>query len=313
MLPPWGPDDSGVRSLAVMSDVHCNLTALQACLADLEGLRQAHGHSYELAFLGDVVDTGPSPVATLDLAVAASSCHIRGNHEVYLSECARGLFRKKYASRHWRYVPWTLAQLGEDRFSSYERLLRDECHVCDGRVRYVHASPDSCDKPPAFFGYDAAAWHHEVSWTGRFRRATFCGHTHLGAVYERPDGEVWVNTGSVGYPFLGKNADESYRPYASYVLGLVHEKLGQLYVRIRRVPYDREGLLGEYARADVLRECAPFSRAVFLQSVLNRSVVYQAIRTARKLGVQPEADGVFLEKYLQQEGLEDELGKILSM
>lgn len=119
-----------------------------------------------------------------------------------------------------------------------------------------------------------------------------------------------MNTGSVGYPFLGKGADEKHRPYASYALCLVHETLGQLYVRIRRVPYELKHLLGEYEQAGVLEECAPYSRAVFLQTVLNRSIVYQAIRAARSAGGDPEADGAFLEDYLQKEGLEDEIGRI---
>lgn len=177
--PSWPAADPAVRAFALFSDVHCNLSALRAGLADLSGLERAQGRSYTIAFLGDVVDTGPSPAATLDLAVSLSSVHVRGNHEVYLSECLRGLHRNKYASPHWRYVPWTLAQLGKNQYQSYEGLLRDEWQTCDGRVRLVHGSAESCHKAPAFFHYDAVGWSHEVTWFGSFRRATLSGHTLL--------------------------------------------------------------------------------------------------------------------------------------
>lgn len=309
----WDPGDPAVKSLAVFTDVHCNEAALRACLKDLEQRRAQDGYKYPLAFLGDTVDTGPCPLETIDLAESASSIHIRGNHEIYLSECMRGEHRRRYASRQWRYVPWTLAKIGEKRYQDFERSLLDEWTSDDGCLRLVHASPDSFFKVPAFFEYSSVHVDQEIKSVFSFRRVTFVGHTHLGAFYERPAGEIWVNAGSVGYPFLGKPDTHKYVPYSSYVVCTYHVRLAVVQLRLCRVPYPLGAVLADYERTGVLLDCAPYSRAVFLQSVLNRSVVYQALRAARAAGGAPEQDDVFLENYLRSQGYEDEIGTILGM
>ena len=71
------PDNAPVpRRLAVLSDVHGNLPALRAVLADAD----AHG-AEELVVAGDVVGFGPEPGAAIDLLRERGAHIIRGNHE----------------------------------------------------------------------------------------------------------------------------------------------------------------------------------------------------------------------------------------
>ena len=60
--------------IAVVSDVHSNLAALEAVLADL-GSIDAVWH------LGDVVGYGPEPQAVVDRLREAGAIGVRGNHD----------------------------------------------------------------------------------------------------------------------------------------------------------------------------------------------------------------------------------------
>jgi diadenosine tetraphosphatase ApaH/serine/threonine PP2A family protein phosphatase len=65
--------------LALLADVHANVQALDACLADA----RRHGATHH-AFLGDLVGYGADPVAVLDRAMALAregAWVLRGNHD----------------------------------------------------------------------------------------------------------------------------------------------------------------------------------------------------------------------------------------
>jgi diadenosine tetraphosphatase ApaH/serine/threonine PP2A family protein phosphatase len=60
----------------ILSDVHANLVALEAVLADADG-------SYdEIWNLGDTVGYGPEPIACMDRLNAISSIQLAGNHDL---------------------------------------------------------------------------------------------------------------------------------------------------------------------------------------------------------------------------------------
>ncbi len=61
---------------AILSDIHGNLEALEAVLADAA----AQG-AEKIAVLGDVIDSGPDPVACLERVSAAAEVWLVGNHE----------------------------------------------------------------------------------------------------------------------------------------------------------------------------------------------------------------------------------------
>src|SRR5690606_1947518 len=61
---------------AILSDIHANLEALEAVLADAA----AQG-AERIAVLGDTIDYGPDPVACLERAHAAADVFLLGNHE----------------------------------------------------------------------------------------------------------------------------------------------------------------------------------------------------------------------------------------
>ena len=70
------PSHTNNKSLAVISDIHSNLEALQAVLADIEerGVK-------EIICLGDIVGYGPNPKECLDLVRKRCRVTLMGNHD----------------------------------------------------------------------------------------------------------------------------------------------------------------------------------------------------------------------------------------
>jgi len=90
----------GARAVAILADVHSNLPALEAALADVaaRGIR-------EVVVAGDRVGFGASPNAIVDRLVDAGATLIRGNHEAdyvggYADPATRGVPRESRPREH---------------------------------------------------------------------------------------------------------------------------------------------------------------------------------------------------------------------
>ena len=116
--------------VAVVSDIHANLHALQAVLADID----AEGVD-ELWCLGDVVGYGPRPNECCDLVRARATLSLCGNHDLaVLGALDIGEFTGDAAAA----ARWTAGVLGEPQrtwLSSLAPLGRRE------NAELFHASP----------------------------------------------------------------------------------------------------------------------------------------------------------------------------
>ena len=94
--------------LALFADIHSNLEAITACLAQARALG-----AERYAFLGDLVGYGADPVAVLDLIeehAAAGAVVVLGNHDAAaLGHPVGGLTGSALEA-----VEWTRRQLGEN-------------------------------------------------------------------------------------------------------------------------------------------------------------------------------------------------------
>ncbi len=121
--------------LALISDIHANWQALQACLAHArqQGVDQ-------LAFLGDLVGYGADPVAVLDevmTQVAQGAWVLRGNHDEMALNPPASLAVD--ASAGAQGAAWTHAQLG----AAHRAFLSDlPLTVSGDGFLLVHASAD---------------------------------------------------------------------------------------------------------------------------------------------------------------------------
>jgi predicted phosphodiesterase len=225
--------------IAIISDIHGNLEALQAVLADIKRHRAT-----EIICLGDLVGYGPDPVPCVELAMEWSVC-LRGNHEMFV------LSRNELHTDQWMIPPsWAemIIQFCRDVLkqqkmqSIYPFLESLPRSVQRPEALYVHGTPR---EPTHEYVFPEDIYNEkkmEAIWS-KFSGLCFCGHTHLPGVYSRnsqwsyvAEGEVnqvtigaptqlLVNVGSVGQP---RDND----PRASYVLFD-----GQT-IRYRRIEYD---------------------------------------------------------------------------
>ena len=167
--------------VAVLSDVHGNAVALDACLARLDRL-----DADERVFLGDVVGYLPEEVVCLNALRAEGFACQQGNHEGMLLAGGRDDPLYGHEAAAWR--------LGADGIRTLAAWPVTRTMERDGvRILFVHGAPED---PLAGYVYPDA----DLSgWDALPYDAVFMGHTHR--AFARRVGDVLVaNAGSVGLP-----------------------------------------------------------------------------------------------------------------
>src|SRR5581483_2754026 len=109
--------------IAILSDVHSNIDALEACLADAD-LRGAT----RFAFLGDHVGYGAAPAAVIDTVAAHArrgAIVVKGNHDLQQQSDAEDA------------IEWTRKQLSAAQKEFLESL---PLTATDGSMFFVHSS-----------------------------------------------------------------------------------------------------------------------------------------------------------------------------
>ena len=239
--------------LAVLSDVHGNLIALEATLA---AIRDASPDAILVA--GDLVLNGPDPGGAVDALRALDAegaLIVSGNTDIAVADFDYGAAFPQYAdgvpdavqiAAEWAHDELSDEQLGWLRRLPAERRLRT---ADDTLVLVVHASPGSQTR-----GFDQALDANvildRVSATDA--RVVCVGHTHVPEVRDL-GWKVIVNDGSAGYVFDGD-------PTASWALVTIED--GEVVAEIRRTEFDAmsvanaisaRGLPGDVYRAATVR------------------------------------------------------------
>lgn len=223
--------------LAVFSDIHGNLVALEAVLRDLT----AAGGADRVVLAGDLCLDGPQPAAVVDLARASQWTVLMGNTDRDLwalrtPEAARA------AEKDWQLIEWTQGQLGEERLAYLQSLAFAERPLPAGAtgeremLLIVHANPRDLDAKlwPGTPADEVARLLGETN-----ERTIVHGHVHIQSVRHVGSWRL-VNVGSVGQP---KDGDHR----AAYALFTWRH--GRWEVEPRRVVYDLE------AAEQAIRSC----------------------------------------------------------
>ena len=233
--------------LAVLSDIHGNLAALEAVLADIE----AQGAPDVYWVLGDLAAFCPWPAETVDRLWALEPvAFLQGNTDRYVTTGRRPQQPSVRGAEDWARMPetlrerdanfrWTVAQLSYDQYTFLRDLpTRLEMDVPGyGPLLAVHADlkDDETFLVPSVSDDEMRAYFADVS-----ARLVLYGHTHR-PVDRVVDGIRFVNDGSVGLPLDGD-------PRAAYAL-IDFEEDG-CRVDLRRVAYDVDRVLAALERVD---------------------------------------------------------------
>lgn len=208
--------------IAIVSDIHANLTAFEAVLHDLQ--RTAP----DLVFHGgDLADAGSSPVEVLDRIRDLGWQGVIGNIEEML---ARPVTLETFAQQSSGIQPFlpairemaevTRARLGPERLAWLSALPLAQAQ---GPFTLVHASPEDPWRAPKA---DAGDDEFRSVYSSLGYAVVVYGHIHEPFIRKMGDLTV-ANSGSVGLPYDGDRR-------ASYLL------LDDREPTIRRVEYDLE-------------------------------------------------------------------------
>jgi putative phosphoesterase len=180
-----------VASVAVLSDVHGVLPALEAVLGEPD-VQAAD----RLVLTGDIA-AGPVPVETLDLLASFGErvVWVRGNADRELVDIARGT-ESPYAISQW-----AAQQLRPDQIELLDSLAHPEMLSMDGfgTVLFCHGTPRADDEV-VLVDSSTQRWSEVFSELDPDVGTVVCGHTHM--PFQRlVDRRLVVNPGSVGMPY----------------------------------------------------------------------------------------------------------------
>jgi putative phosphoesterase len=229
--------------VAVITDIHANLPALQAALARIDEL------GVDAVYCGgDLVGYGPHPNEVCALISEREIPTIYGNYDYAiardLEDCGCAYITPHDRELGQRSVDWTLAhtdQASKDFMRSLPFDLR--FGVGESAVHLVHGSPRKVneylfeDKPARL--YERLAATEEAD-------ALMFGHTHKPWIHEY-GGVLFVNCGSVGKP---KDGD----PRGAFAV--LEADGAAVRVTIERVDYDAAAVAREVEAAGLPPEYA---------------------------------------------------------
>jgi predicted phosphodiesterase len=184
--------------IAIISDIHGNLPALESALLDA----RARGAELFLG-AGDWVGYGPFPAEVVDFLRSNAIQCISGNYDIKAIRAKRN--PQRYAIKlkpfKWEVLNWTRRQLKKEhiRWLSELPAVLDLEPVPGCRIMVCHGWPDN-NEGRIYSSITSEALHFMTR--GSIPRILAAGHTHVPFV-KHLEGCLVINTGSCGQPVDG--------------------------------------------------------------------------------------------------------------
>lgn len=262
-----------MERIAILSDVHGNLTALRAVLSDIErrGIKK-------IFCLGDSVIKCANPDKVIDLLRKKCEVILLGNCDEII--CRPGIEYGRF---------WTRDRIGEERAKFlYNCPVSYEFYLSGHLIRLFHASPFSLDHifNPMYPNSDTIYFNKIISNPeDLFKNTEFLGktkndpipdvigygHLHTPSIFRFKNKTIF-NVGSVGVPIEMSNEGEEdetskFSTMASYMIlegELDSKKLSSICFTLVRLPYNIEKEI-EYLKDS---------------DMPNKEIIIQSLRTA---------------------------------
>lgn len=221
-----------MERIAVISDIHGNLPALEAVLEDIKS-RDIN----RIFCLGDLAGKGPSSAESVDKIKEHCEVVIKGNWDYYLTE-----------QKAKDILSWHQCRLGTERLKYMRELpIYKEFYISGKLLRLCHASPNDLFHRVYLFTEQSERMKLFESTPTLNAEADVVGYGDIhGAHIDHFEGKTIFNVGSVGNPLD--------MPQASYgiIEGILNDKhTGPFSISIVRVPYDIELAVNQAESTDM--------------------------------------------------------------
>jgi putative phosphoesterase len=220
--------------IAVLGDIHGNVTALEAALLEIAPQRPDR-----LAITGDLVLNGPRPgevVRRVRELEQAGALVIQGNTDIAVADgdyAAAFPWFDEVPAAYREAAEWAHDQLASDELDYLRRLPAERrLWVDDTLVLVCHGSPGS---QTAGLSDDLDGGVLVERVTRSDARVICCGHTHVASVTELGR-KLIVNPGSCGYAFDGD-------PSAAWAMLTIED--GTPTATLHRAAYDAQAVAEE--------------------------------------------------------------------
>jgi predicted phosphodiesterase len=233
--------------LAILSDIHGNLPALQAVLSDIKNF-----DIDQIIVAGDTIHFGPFSNQVAKIVIENRWPVIRGNNEYFLLD-----FNTSRAPATWsdpiQFAPtiWTNQRIDpevKNKIATWPDTLNLRFDDAPP-IQVFHGTPASSWDPIFWTMADTEIENILVNVEADF---VICGHTHLTMDRQVNRWHIF-NPGSVGLPFDGIRT-------ASYMI-LEGDAQGWRSSQ-RRVVFDCEAVLREFEESGYNRDCGPIGRLI---------------------------------------------------
>lgn len=182
--------------LAIISDIHSNLEALDAVISDIRSRR-----ADRIVCLGDIVGYGADPEACIGMVRTNAEFAVLGNHDWAIVHREDPGWRRRFNPMAVEVATWTAEKLSAEDLGYLSAL---PLKVSRDNMMFVHSAP----RNPTEWDYVFTAFearHYTKHFT---ERLCFIGHSHVPGVYSldadvngySPVGRCIINVGSVGQP-----------------------------------------------------------------------------------------------------------------
>ncbi len=220
--------------LAVLADIHGNLRALEAVLADA-----AQAGAEDIVFLGDLVYNGLDPQMCYELLMKYKPIvTIKGNSDEYLEKIPSFVVNNQEDEqllKHYKYTSIRMRKKARDEVAAFD--LTKQLEICDVNILACHGTPTSISD--GLYETDETTPILAKKMKEEGIQLVLSGHTHIPSDFT-VDGVRFVNPGAVGFSLDGDT-----RP--SYAI--IECIDGKVRVQFRRVEYDTKKYILEVEHA----------------------------------------------------------------
>lgn len=262
--------------LAVLSDIHSNFAALEACLSDRR-VQTADG----LIFLGDYVTDCPYPERTTarirSLAKELPCWLLRGNREDYLLNYDRASLKDWTYGSNRGSLLYTYESLGKENLEFYRTLPTSAILFLPKAtpLTIMHGSPNATRElllPGKGNSRTVLRWAATTE--------LLCGHSHKQFVF-RQDGRQLMNPGSVGL-----SISETPGAYFS----ILEFQDGGWHAELCHIPYDVDRIIAAFYECGLIEKATIWSMCIIASLRTGKDIAPSCARLARKLASSRQPD-----------------------